>query len=150
MIKSLLVFSTVFFLGGCERLPDPPLAPASASSPAGQILIIHGFGGTDTVSVGNEGYRVGWYFDFKDFDSLRINFSANRLAFGSTVDHILIKVGPGCYFSDSLSAPQKDFSILVKPAAIAKSQFAALVFIVPDAETSLVLSRLRVIGWATR
>jgi hypothetical protein len=104
----------------------------------------------DTASVGNEGYRVGRYFDFKDYDRLRISFSAKRLAFGSAVDHILIKVGPACYISDSLSASQKDFSILVKPTAIVKSQFAALVFFVPDAEANLVLSKLCVIGWATR
>ncbi|MCX6144969.1 MAG: hypothetical protein NTZ35_17325 [Ignavibacteriales bacterium] len=148
MIKALLVCGTILFLGGCERLPDPPLAPASSSAPAGQILIIHGFGNADTASVGNEGYRVGWYFDFKDYDSLRINFSAKRLAFGSSVDHILIKVGPACYISDSLSASQKDFSLFIKPAAIPKSQFAALVFIVPDADATLLLSQLRVIGWA--
>ena len=113
-------------------------------------MIISGFGNADTVSVGNAGYRVGWYFDFKDYDSLRINFSAKRLALGSAVDHILVKVGPSSYFSDSLSASQKDFSILIKPTDVVKSQFAALVFIVPDVEATLTLSRLRVIGWATR
>jgi hypothetical protein len=150
VIKTLLVCGTILFLGGCERLPDPPFAPASTPAPAAQTLIIHGFGNADTASVGNEGYRVGWYFDFKDYDSLRINFSARRLAFGSAVAHILVKVGPSSYFGDSLSASQKDFSILIKPAALVKSQFAALVFIVPDAEATLVLSRLRVIGWAIR
>ena len=150
VIKALLVCSIIFFLAGCERLPDPPLAPVSSSAPAGQVLIIHGFGNADTASVGNEGYRVGWYFDFKDYDSLRINFSAKRLTLGSAADHILIKVGPSCYFSDSLSAPQRDFSILIRPTAVAKSQFAALVFIVPDAEATLMLSQLRVIGWTIR
>ena len=113
-------------------------------------MIISGFGNADTVSVGNAGYRVGWYFDFKDYDSLRINFSAKRLAFSSAVDHILVKVGPSSYFGDSLSASQKDVSILIRPTAIVKSQFAALVFIVPDVEATLVLSQLRVIGWSTR
>jgi hypothetical protein len=127
---------------------DPPPAPTPAI--AGQVTVIQGFGDADTASVGNGGYRVGWYFDFKAYDSLRINFSAKRLAPGSAVDHILIKVGPASYFSDSLSTPQKDFSILVKPAEVVKSQFAAFVFIVPDADASLILSRLRVIGWATR
>jgi hypothetical protein len=145
--KILVVWFAILFLGGCERLPDVPMAPAPTTT--GQVLIIDGFGSADTASVGNEGFRVGWYFNFKDYDSLRINFSAKRLALGSAVDHILIKVGPASYFSDSLSAPQKDFSLLINPATIAKSQFAALVFIVPDAEATLVLSQLRVIGWAT-
>lgn len=132
-------------MGGCERLTDAPLAPSPAT--AGQVLVIQGFGNADTVSVGNEGYRVGGYFDFKAYDSLRINFSAKRIVPGSAVDHILIKVGPACYFSDSLSGSQRDFSVLVIPAAIAKPQFAALTFFVPDAEAPLFLSQLRVIGW---
>jgi hypothetical protein len=150
VIKAIVLCGTILFLGGCERLPDSPTAPVSVPAPAGQVLIIQGFGTADSARVGNEGYRVGWYFDFKDYDSLRINFSAKRLDLGSAVDHILIRVGPARCYDDSLSDPQKDFSILVRPSTIAKPQFAALVFFAPDAESTLLLSQLRVIGWATR
>jgi hypothetical protein len=146
--KTFAIWITILFCWGCERSSNLPPAPAPAA--IGQVTIISGFGNADTASVGNGGYRVGWYFDFRDYDSLRIKFSARRLAFGSAVDHILVKVGPSSYFGDSLSASQKDFSILIEPTAIAKSQFAALVFIVPDAESVLLLSRLRVVGWAIR
>ena len=145
VMKALLVCSTILFLGGCERLTDPPPAPAPAITR--QVLVIQGFGDADMVSVGNQGYRLGPYIDFSAYDSLRFNFSAKRLALTSAVDHILIKIGPACYISDSLSSPQKNFSILIRSTAIAKSQFAAATFFVPDAETSLFLSQLCVIGW---
>jgi hypothetical protein len=148
MKQAFLVCATLLFLCGCERSQDLP--PVSVPVASGQTLIIQGFGSADAVSVGNEGFRVGWYFDFSDYDSLRINFSAQRLTSVSAVDHILIKVGPSSYFSDSLSAPQKNLSVLITPNTVTKSQFAALVFIVPDAETTLLLSQLRVIGWPTR
>lgn len=147
-MRILLFCTTIFFLCGCERLSVLPPAPTPSATT--QVTIIAGFGNADTANVGNAGYRVGWYFDFSDYDSARINFSARRLDLGRATDHVLVKVGPSTYFSDSLSAPQRDFSILIKPNAIAKSQFAALVFIVPDAEAFLILSHLRVIGWPTR
>jgi hypothetical protein len=148
MVKTLIVCIAILVLAGCERLPDSPFSPAPTAT--GQTLIISGFGDTDTVSVGNRGFRLAPYFDFSSYDSVSIKFSAQRLELASAVNHVLIKIGPACYISDSLAAPQKNISVVVRPSDIAKSQFAALSFIVPDAEASLFLSKLRVIGWTSR
>jgi hypothetical protein len=148
MVKNLVLCSTFLFLVGCNLSPfsSSTVAPVSAQ----QDEIIRGFDGTDSVIVGSEGFRVGWYHDFSGYDSLRINFSAKRLTPGPTFDHILIKIGPAYYVSDSLFASQQDFSLLVRRSDIAKSHFAALTFYVTDAGVRLLLSQLRVIGWAAQ
>ena len=148
MIRTFLIFFTFLYLAGCARSSDIPLADGPLVK--NQTTIIDGFGTADTAIIGSQGYRVGGYYNFEPFDSITISFSAKRLATWSAVDHLLIKVGPGYYFSDSLSSPQKSFSISVKPLDLAKPRYAALTFIVQDAQTSLVLSQLRVVGWSAR
>jgi hypothetical protein len=148
MIRNLVICSTILFLAGCNLSPFSPTAVAPATTQ--QDEIIRGFGATDSVIVGSDGYRVGWYYDFSGYDSLRINFSAKRLELGPGFDHILIRIGPACYLSDSLIALQQDFSLLVRRSDIAKPQFCALTFYVTDVGVRLLLWQLRVIGWAAQ
>ncbi|MGA9365314.1 MAG: hypothetical protein WBW16_13195 [Bacteroidota bacterium] len=142
MIRNLVVCSTLLFLTGCDIFPRA-VGPTTTESD----LIIRGFDETDTVTVGREGIRVGGYYDFSAYDSLRINFSAKRLSLSPAFDHIQIIVGVACRLSDSLSAVQKDISLLVKPPGIVKPYCVGLTFIVPDTGVRLLLSQLRVIGW---
>jgi hypothetical protein len=148
MFRTLLLSCTIFILAGCDPSTDPTLA----SNPLikEQVVIISGFGQADTAVVGSNGMRVGDYYNFESYDSLSINFTARRLAMTPTYDHILVKLGPAYYLSDSLLSPQKNFSLTVKPFDLAKPQFSALTFIITDEEVSLVLSQLRVIGWRAR
>jgi hypothetical protein len=148
MSRNLAVCFAIFFLAACSKSPfsSTVVAPTTAQ----QDEIIRGFGATDSVIVGAEGYRVGWYHDFSSYDSLRISFSARRLSPSPTFDHILVRIGPAYSLSDSLLTLQKDFSLLARRSDIAKPQFAALTFYVPDNGARLLLWELRVIGWAAQ
>jgi hypothetical protein len=148
MARNLSVCSTILFLVGCNLSPfsSSTVAPIAAQ----QDEIIRGFGETDSVVVGSEGFRVGRYHDFSGYDSLRINFSAKRLTPGPAFDHILIRIGPAWYVSDSLFTLQQDFSLLVRRSDIAKPHFAALTFYVPESGVRLLLWQLRVIGWTAQ
>jgi hypothetical protein len=148
MIRNLVVCSTILFLAGCDLSPFSPAAVSPVA--AQQDAIIRGFGEVDTVIVGTEGFRVGWYYDFSGYDSLRISFSAKRLVLGPAFDHILVKIGPAFGVRDSLFTPQKDFTLLVKRSDIAKPQFAALTFSVADAGVRVLLSQLRVTAWSAQ
>jgi hypothetical protein len=142
MIRNLVVCGTLLFLTGCDIFPRA-VGPATTESD----LIIRGFDETDTVTVGREGIRVGGYYDFSSYDSVRINFSAKRLSLTPAFDHIQIRIGVACRLSDSLLVAQKDISLFIKPPNIVKPYCAALTFIVPDTGVHLLLSQLRVIGW---
>jgi hypothetical protein len=148
MVRNLVICGTILFLVGCNLSPfsSSIVAPIGAQ----QDEIIRGFGETDSVIVGPEGFRVGGYHDFSGYDSLRINFSAKRLTPGPAFDHILIRIGPAYYVSDSLFTLQQDFSLPVRRSDIAKSHFAALTFYATDAGVRLLLWQLRVVGWTTR
>jgi hypothetical protein len=148
MSKNIVLCLAISFLAGCRLSPfsSTVVAPSTVQ----QDEIIRGFGATDSVIVGSEGYRVGWYYDFSGYDSLRINFSAKRLEPGPGFDHILVRIGPACYLSDSLIILQQDFSLLVRRSDIAKPQFAALTFYVTDVRVRLLLWQLRVTGWASQ
>jgi hypothetical protein len=148
MIRSLVLCSMILVLAGCSLSPFSHAVVAPSAEQ--QDVIIRGFGETDAVTVGVEGFRVGGYYDFSGYDSLRISFSAKRLVFSRAFDHILVRIGLACYLSDSLSTTEKDFSLLVNRSDIAKPQFAALTFYVPDAGVHLLLSQLRVIGWTAQ
>jgi hypothetical protein len=148
MIRCLVLCSMILFLAGCNLSPFSHAVVAPSAEQ--QNVIIREFGQTDTVTVGSEGFRVGGYYDFSGYDSLRINFSAKRLDPGPGFDHILVRIGPACYLRDSLFAPQQDFSLLVERSDIAKPQFAALTFYVPDVGVRLLLSNLRVLGWTAQ
>jgi hypothetical protein len=144
----LCVFAAA--LTGCQRsVIEPPSEsdPALALPLTTQVIIVEGFGDKTSIVAGQNGVRVGWYYDFSRYDSLRINFSAQRVGAESPCDHILIKIGPGFSLRDSLSALKKDFSLHVPCADLAKRHFAALTFYVPDPDVDLVLSDLRIVGW---
>lgn len=147
MSRSLVVCVAILVAFGCER---PTLAPdTSIGEQVGHTLILSGFSATDTVVVGPEGYRVGVYHDFSPFDSMRINFSAMRLNPGARTSHILIRVGPVNYFGDSLLAQQKEVSIFINRADLAKPRSSAVTFFAPDTDGPLILAHLRVVGWET-
>jgi len=113
----------------------------------GNAMIVQGFNPIDTAVIGPEGYRVGGYFDLSPFDSVRIDFSAARLNSGVGISHIVVRVGPANYFLDSLLGQQKEVSIFLKSADLAKPHTSALTFFAPDGDGPLILARLRVVGW---
>jgi hypothetical protein len=143
--KTLLLCSVVLVSAGCQRqFTDPGEIRQKTIE---KVIIADGFGDVDSVRVGQEGFRVGWYFDFTPYDSVRISFSGTRVNPAQSFIHMYVKVGPGCYLRDSISTSRKDFSFLFRGSDLAKPQFAALTFIVPDPGAHLVLSQLSVVGW---
>jgi hypothetical protein len=148
MTGARLICCVILVLTGCERPTSPLLS--MGSEPAIEELVLAGFGITDTVTVGTGGFRVGGYHNFSTYDSLRISFTANYAAAGAGTGGVLVRVGPANTFSVLLSLPQQEVSILVPTALLAKPQSSALTFYARDPEVSLVLTRLRVVGWAGR
>jgi hypothetical protein len=152
-MNHLVVFSVwLVAFYGCER---PIIAPVTDAQSSGgetaQKVVIEGFDEHDgSVVVGPGMVRVGWYYDFSPYDSLQINFSVKRLTSQPSADHIVVKIGPACCLQDSVSASQKEISLLVRRTDIAKYQNAALTFYLIESEASLSLSHLRVLGWTTR
>jgi hypothetical protein len=148
MSRSLVVCCAFLFLAGCDLSPFS----SEATSPfvAQQEVIIQGFGEADTATVGRQGIRVGEYYDFSGYDSIRISFTAKRLFLTPAFDHIQVTIGVHCRLSDSLLTAQKDISFLSKTPDIVKPYCVALTFTVPDTGVRLLLSRLRVVGWLTQ
>ena len=144
-MRTFLCCCILVALIGCERTSIGPISYGPMVRQ--QVTIIDGFGAADTATVGSQGIRIAGYYNFEPFDSIKINFSARRLVVRPAFDHILIKVGPGYYVIDSLSAQQKDFSFSIKPVELAKPQYAAITFVVQETESSLLLSQFRVVGW---
>ena len=145
MTRFLIFPVVILVLAGCDRstlVSDPGIEIR-----AGNAMILQGFNPADTVVVGPEGYRVGGYYDLSLFDSVRIDFSASRLNSGGAASEIVVRVGPANYFRDSLVGQQKEVSISIMRAALAKPQSSALTFFAPDGDGPLILSHLRVVGW---
>lgn len=130
---------------GCR--PDVNSPDAMGPSRVVQTVIIDGFGVIDPIVQGDRGLRVGLYYDFTPYDSLRINFVATRLTPGASHDHIVIKLGPVFYLRDSIASPQQSFTFLVRRQDLSKPAFSALTFFVPDSGVAMMLSSLRVVGW---
>ena len=140
--KFLLLVIVV--VSGCEILEPPsPVLPANVVR---EEVILARFNPADSAVVGPEGLRVGGYYNLKMYDSISVNFSADRTVTSRPWDHILVKVGPAWYYRDSLAA-HSDFRVLVIPSRIAKPEFAALVFFAPDSDETIVLTHLLVVGW---
>ena len=147
MIRRLVSALVMCALIGCGR---PATAPES-SLPSGSTqpyVIFEAFTGNPAIAYGPGAVRAGGYFNFAEYDSIRISFSVTRLTPESTFDHVIVKIGPAWTVDVPLSALQQEYSILVKRSDLAKPNFAALVFLVPDPDVVLQFSRLRVIGWA--
>jgi hypothetical protein len=148
MTGARLICCVILVLTGCER-PTSPLVSAG-SAPAIEELVLAGFGVTDTVIVGTAGFRVGGYHDFSTYDSLRISFNARGAAGDIGTGEVLVRVGPANVFSVPLGLSQQEVSILISTALLPKPHSSALTFYARDPEMSLVLTGLRVVGWAAR
>jgi hypothetical protein len=148
MSRSLVVCCAFLFLAGCDLSPFS--SEATGPFDAQEEVIIQGFGEADTATVGRQGIRVGEYYDFSGYDSIRIRFTAKRLFLTPAFDHIQVTIGVHCRLSDSLLTAQKDVSLLVKTPDIVKPYCVALTFAVRDTGVHLFLSQLRVVGWLTQ
>ena len=148
MTGARLICCAILALTGCER-PTSPLV-TMGSDPAIEELVLAGFGITDTVTVGTGGFRVGGYHNFSIYDSLRISFTASRTVAGPGTGEVLVRVGPANTFTIALGLTRQEVSILVPTGVLAKPQSSALTFYARDPEVSLVLTHLRVVGWAAR
>jgi hypothetical protein len=145
MSRFLLFCAAILVALGCERATL--VSDTDSVIRVGGTLILQGFSATDTAVVGPEGYRVGGYYDFSPFDNIKIEFSAMRLNPGEGTSHILVRVGPVNYFSDSLLTHRKEVSIVINRTDLAKPQSSALTFFAPDGDGPLIVSHLRVNGW---
>lgn len=148
MTGARLICCAILVLTGCER-PTSPLV-SIGSDPAIEELVFAGFGITDTVTVGTGGFRVGVYHNFSNYDSLRISFTAGRIAAVPGTGEVLVRVGPANTFSVALGLIPQEVSILVPTAVLAKPHSSALTFYARDPEAAVVLTHLRVTGWTTR
>lgn len=146
-MKNLAVCAILLLLSACDRPTDPPIPTSHVETRS--TVIISGFNDVESAVVDRKGYRVGSYHNFRPYDSLWITFTATRMTSIQSSDPILIKIGPTANLRHSIANRQQYFSISVRPAEIAKPNFAALTFIVPDSGVSLLLSNLRVVGWTT-
>jgi hypothetical protein len=145
MTRYLLFCAAILLAPGCER--SNLVSDTGIEVRPGNTMILQGFNSIDTAIVGPEGFRVGGYYDLSPFDSVRIDFSASRLNAGGAASQIIVRVGPANYFVDSLLGQQKEVSIFIKRAELAKPHTSALTFFAPDGDGPLVLARLRVVGW---
>ena len=147
MTRALGLCAAIILLAGCRTSIN---SPVDARAPRiVQVVIVDGVTAVDPIVEAERGYRVGWYYDFSPFDSIRIDFVATRLTPTSSHDHIVIKVGPAFYLRDSISIPEQGFSMLVMRRDLSKPAFSALVFFVSDPGAAIMISKLRVVGWTT-
>ncbi len=145
MIKAFMISGVVLIFAACGR----PTAPADGGGPpAERVLLLSGFNDADTVVVGPRGYRLGFYHDFSDYDTLLFTLRAEQLNPGSQPAHLSILIGPVDYFRDTLLSLQKDVSIKVPCEELAKPHLSAVMFFAADPEGLLRLSNLSVVGWS--
>ncbi len=142
MEKIVVMFIAALLCLGCGKStvssPDESVAPGT---------VIDGFGGEPVILTSSKVIRVGTYYDFSMYDSLRINFRAVRLSTDRSFDEILVKIGPTTYLPDTLYALQENVSLVVKVSTLAKPAFSALTFWTLNPQTVLELSDLHVVGW---
>ena len=149
MNRLLLAVAALLLSPGCERSAVDPNGP-DTTHPVVQVLIVDGFGELEPQVSLTSMVRLPGYYDLSSFDSIRVSFTAERTASGTRVDHILVKVGPACYKQDSLAAPRKDFSVVFMRWELTKSWMNAVSFLTPDQDATLLLSRLKVVGWTVQ
>jgi hypothetical protein len=149
MGKTLIMFIAALLCCGCGRgtISEPGEVGSTAQSPQ---VVINGFSEEPCLLTDSRMIRVGWYYDFSNYDSIRITFSATRISTERPFDEILIKIGPATYLRDTVSTVQKQVQISVKVSTIAKSVSCAFVFWSLHPLTELSLSNLRVIGWSRK
>lgn len=148
MQKVLVMFFAALLCYGCGRgTGTGPEEIRSYQQVPGTL--IDSFGEEPRTLTSAKVVRVGTYYDFSDYDSLRISFDATRLSTDRPFDEVLVKIGPTMYLRDTVYAIQENVSLGVKVSDIAKPAFCALTFWTLDPQTILKLSRLRVIGWTS-
>jgi len=146
MDKIIVTCITALLCYGCERsIVSGPDELRSATQV--EVVVINGFGEDTCMLTSSVLIRVGSYYNFRPFDSLRVSFSATRMTTHLPFDEILVRIGPACYLRDSVRALQKNVSLSVQVCDIAKPTFCALTFLTRDSLTILRLSDLRVVGW---
>jgi hypothetical protein len=150
MEKALFYGLAALFCCGCERpgLTDPN--EVRASTKVVQVVVIDGFGDISRMLSSTSLVRVGTYFDFSPYDSLRISYTVERLTNELAFDEILIRIGPTFCLRDTVYAAGIDVSHMVNMRLVSKNQFCAVSFIATDSRTILRLSGLHVVGWMTR
>lgn len=150
MEKTLVMFLAALVCSGCDRSTVSGPDGVRSSTQVVQVVVIDGFGDNASTLTTSTYVRVGTYFDFSPFDSLRISFKATRLTAQLPFDEILIRIGPTCYIRDSVYATEKNVEFTVRADAISKRQFCALSFLTTDSRVLLKLSDLRVVGWMSK
>jgi hypothetical protein len=150
-MKKILSFGlAALLLSACERPGLTGPDEVRAATQVVQVVLIDGFGDISVMLTNSAHVRVGSYFDFRPYDSLRISFKAARLATDSPFDEILVRIGPTFCLRDSVYDEENNVSLRVNVRSISKSQFSALSFLAPDSRSLLRLSDLHVVGWMTR
>ncbi len=150
MEKTLVTCIAALLCYGCERsstISEPHDIPPLTQAP---VVLIDGFGEKAPMLTSSTIIRVGTYYNFLPYDSLRVSFSATRLATELPFDEILVKIGPATYLRDSVYATQENVSLVVRVSDISKPVFCALTFRTNDPQTVLRLTDLRVIGWMSK
>jgi len=146
MGKILLTFIGVLLCCGCGRgtVSGPDQPQHSTQAPG---VLISGFDEEPCVLAGANVIRVGWYYDFSAYDSLKISFNASRLSTEAPFDAIVVKIGPGTFLRDTVYAAQESISFSLRVSDLGKPANCAVTFRAPDPYSVLRLSGLRVVGW---
>ena len=145
MNRSFPFFIEIVIVSGCDLLGPPSvIEPRNYHQ---QEIVVDQFNFEDSAVIGPSGWMVSGYYNFKKYDSRRVNFSATRLGLLRASGHFVVNVGPGWYHWDTLVAPKRDFSGLVIPAKIATPEFAAITFFAPDSGETLLLKYTLVVAW---
>ncbi len=148
-LKTLVTCIAAVLCYGCGRAnvsgPDDVRSFTSV-----QVVLIDSFSDETCTLTSSKIVRVGSYYNFLPYDSLRFSFSATRLSADVPFDEILLKIGPATCLRDSMVAMQKNVSLIVKVSDISKPAFCALTFRTSDPRTLIRLSDLRVVGWMSK
>lgn len=146
MNKTLVMFIVALLCCGCGRgTGTGPDEIRSYQQVPGTL--IDRFGEEPCTLTSQKVVRVGTYYDFSSYDSLRVSFNVTRMSTDRPFDEVLVKIGPSMYLPDTVYARKENVSVSVKVSDLAKPSFCALTFWTLDPQTVLQLSDLRVVGW---
>jgi hypothetical protein len=147
--KAVLIISALL-CSGCVRQDVSGPDEVRSRTEVVQVVLIDGFGDNSSMLTSSTYVRVGTYYDFRPYDSLRISFTVTRLNAELPFDEILVRIGPTACLRDSVYATQERLSLGVTMSTISKTSFCALSFLAQDSRALLRLSDLRVVGWMTK
>ena len=143
-----LLFPWLLFFG-CTRDSSVPVSDAYGHA-AVQVVIVDGAGETDPVVTAASMVKLPGYYDLSAFDSILVSFRAERLEQRVPSDQVLVKIGPACYRQDSVSGLARDIAVRFYRSDLSKPNFCAISFLAGNPEASLVLKRIKVVGWVTQ